>query len=655
MCGIAGAISVRGELDPAIRGAILPMTAALRHRGPDGRDVFSDEYAALGHARLAIIDRAGGTQPMSNEDGSCWIVFNGEIYNHRALRTQLERRGHVFRTSSDTEVIVHAYEEFGSECVAKLEGMFAFAIYDRRRRELFAARDRVGKKPFFYAVLGGALHFASEIKSLYHSPAWNDTLDFGEIEGYLALGYVLAPRTMFKHVHKLEPGHWLRLAGARIVTRRYWDIEEFDTHLGSDADIVAELETVVATAVRDRLESEVPLGAFLSGGIDSGLVVSFMAEGAAGPVRTTTVGFSDNAYNELAAARLTADAFQTQHHEDVLEPHLAEVLDPIVRAFDEPFADASAIPTYYLSAMARRRVTVALSGDGGDEGFCGYDFRYVPHAIEASLRPWIHAAGGRRAASWLGSRWPRAAWMPRALRAGSLLQNVGRSDADAYYADLCFLKPDGARRLLGLDASGDGTRSAVYQRVTDAYRRCRSTDAVQRAEYADLHIYLPNDVLVKVDRMSMQHGLEVRCPLLDRRVLELAFRIPAARKFKLRQSKYFLRRLAQRRLPRRLSTLPKRGFSAPVRRWIADAHAADFQREVLSSTSAVSTIVDLGHARALFREHAAGHRDHAYALWALWVLERWSRLRGAARRDSKTAMPTQTSVANPDTATVAIR
>jgi asparagine synthase (glutamine-hydrolysing) len=655
MCGIAGAIAVRGELDPAIRHAIRPMTAALRHRGPDGHDVFSDAYAALGHARLAIIDRAGGTQPMTNEDGSCWIVFNGEIYNHRALRQQLERRGHVFRSSSDTEVIVHAYEEFGSECVSRLEGMFAFAIYDRRRRELFAARDRLGKKPLFYAVLGGALHFASEIKSIALSPAWNDSLDLGEIAGYLSLGYVLAPRTIFKHVHKLEPGHWLRLAGARIVTYKYWDVEEFDTHVGSDAEIVAELESVVGAAVRERLESEVPLGAFLSGGIDSGLVVSFMADGAHRPVQTTTVGFSDGGHNELAAARLTADAFQTEHHEDILEPHLADVLDPIVRAFDEPFADASAIPTYYLSAMARRRVTVALSGDGGDEGFCGYDFRYVPHAVEAAIRPWVHAAGGRRAASWIGRRWPRAAWMPRPLRAGTLLQNIAGNDADAYYADLCFLKPSDTRRLLGQDAGHDVTDTPAYQRVTEPYRRCRSTDAVQRAEYADLKVYLPNDVLVKVDRMSMQHGLEVRCPLLDRRVIELAFRIPAHRKFKLRQSKYFLRQLARRRLPRALTGMPKRGFSAPVRRWIADAHAADFEREVLASNSAVATIVDLDRTRAMFREHVAGERDHAYALWALWVLERWCRLRGAARREATTAMTTQTSAAAPDAVAAATR
>jgi asparagine synthase (glutamine-hydrolysing) len=627
MCGICGVVSVDGELNPAVRDAIRPMTHALRHRGPDGAGVFADRHGALGHARLAIIDRVGGAQPMPNEDRTCWVVFNGEIYNHRSLRQELASRGHQFRTTSDTEVIVHAYEEYGPGCVERLEGMFAFAVYDTSRQELILARDRLGKKPLFWALLDGALHFASEIKAIQPSPVWNDAIDPSALEGYLSLGYIVAPGTIYRHVRKLEPGHWLRLTRGQVEIRKYWDIDEFDTHPGDASTLVRELEAAFRSAVHDRLESEVPLGAFLSGGIDSGLVVSFMSEALGDRVQTTTVGFSDAAHNELASAAVTARAFHTRHEEAVLEPRLTDVLDPIVRAFDEPFADASAIPTYYLSAMARRHVTVALSGDGGDEAFAGYDFRYVPHALESRVRPLVWGLGGRTTASWLGRLWPRSPRMPHALRAGTLLGNLADDAATAYYRDLCFLKPPQTRRLLGLDPRRDVREGDLYEQVTAPYRRCPSTSPVQRAEYADLKIYLPNDVLVKVDRMSMQHGLEVRCPLLDRRVIELAFRIPASRKFSMRTSKPLLRQLGRRRLPSELLSLPKRGFSAPIGRWIATTHAAEFQHDVLSAGSATSSLVDAARVRRMFVDHAAGTADHSYALWAVWMLERWSRLR----------------------------
>src|SRR5947208_9271573 len=354
MCGICGVIALDGPLDPGIPAAIGPMTSTLRHRGPDGQGVFADHAAALGHRRLAIIDREGGAQPMSNEDGSCWIVFNGQIYNHRALRERLVGLGHVFRTHSDTEAILHAYEEYGADCVAMLEGMFAFAIYDSRRRELFIARDRLGKKPLYYAQLDGALHFASEIKALGASPAWDPSLDFSELEGYLSLGYFLAPGTVYRRVRTLPPAHWLRVRNGRVEARRYWAIERFDDHPGTGAALEREIEETLRIAVNDRLESEVPLGAFLSGGIDSGLVVSLMAETLGRGVTTTTVGFGEAAHNELAAAGLTAARFETDHHTEIIQPNLSDVLDAIVDGFDQPFADASAIPTYHVAAMARR-------------------------------------------------------------------------------------------------------------------------------------------------------------------------------------------------------------------------------------------------------------------------------------------------------------
>jgi asparagine synthase (glutamine-hydrolysing) len=631
MCGISGLVAIDGVLPPALRAAIGPMTAALHHRGPDGQGLFGDEVAALGHRRLAIIDREGGAQPIANEDGSVWIVFNGEIYNHRVLRQRLLGLGHVFRTHSDTEAILHAYEAFGADCVPMLEGMFAFAIYDSRRRELFIARDRLGKKPVFFAELGGALHFASEIKALRESPAWDPTIDWSQLEGYMSLGYFLAPGTPYQRVHKLPPAHWLRMRNGRIEVRRYWDVERFDDHPGSGEALEDEVDALLRTAVADRLESEVPLGAFLSGGIDSGLVVSHMAE-QLGRVTTTSVGFDEAAHNEIDAAGITAARFGTDHHVEIVEPALETTIDAVVAGFDEPFADASAIPTYHVAGMARRHVTVVLSGDGGDEAFGGYDFRYVPHALEAKARRALPGSFGRAAAGLLGEHWPRSPRLPKPLRLATIFENISRDAASAYFTDLCIVKPDMARRLLGLAPLRDPSASAVYDAVTAPYLRCASPDPVQRAQYADLSIYLPNDVLVKVDRMTMQHSIEVRCPLLDHRIIELAFRIPVRRKMPGLKGKHILRQLARKRLPPEISRLPKKGFSTPVGQWIVGPCADRFRADVLSSGSAVRDLIDVSHVRRLYDEQVRGAANHTAALWSVWMLARWYAQEQAAAR-----------------------
>jgi asparagine synthase (glutamine-hydrolysing) len=638
MCGICGVVALDGELRPDLRSSIGAMAATLHHRGPDGQGVFSDAFAALGHRRLAIIDRTGGHQPMFNEDGSCSVVFNGEIYNHRALRSRLLGLGHTFKTSSDTETILHAYEQYGADCVPMFEGMFAFAVYDSRRRELLIARDRLGKKPLFYAELDGALHFASEIKALRASPAWDPSLDLSELEGYLSLGYVIAPGTVYRSVRKLLPGHWLRVRNGRIETRKYWDIERFDDHPGSGPALENEIEDLLRTAVSDRLESEVPLGAFLSGGIDSGLVVSFMAESLGRGVTTTTVGFGEAAHNELDAAGVTAARFETEHHVEIVEPRLDDVLDRIVDGFDEPFADVSAVPTFHVAGMAKRHVTVVLSGDGGDEAFSGYSFRYAPHAIESVARSMLPGAPGRAAAAWLGARWPRR--VPRLLRWGTQLENIARDPASAYFSDLCAVKPHIARQLLGLPGLRDPRNSGVYDAVTEPYRRCRSTSAVQRAQYADLKIYLANDVLVKVDRMTMQHSIEVRCPLLDHRLIELAFRIPTRVKMPQLRSKHLLRQLARKRLPPELARLPKRGFSAPIAEWIAGPCASMFQHDVCRPGAGVASLVDTSYVRRLFNEHRTGRANHGQALWTVWMLARWFE-----RTSRQPSMPTPAPVA----------
>ncbi|MGB6002929.1 MAG: asparagine synthase (glutamine-hydrolyzing) [Thermoanaerobaculia bacterium] len=624
MCGIVGVVAREGPLDPEVAAAVPAMAASLRHRGPDGEGTRQSAGAALGHRRLAIIDRAAGQQPMSNEDGSCWIVFNGEIYNHHELRRRLEARGHRFRTRCDTEVIVHAYEEYGTDCPSHLEGMFAFAVYDERRRELFLARDRLGKKPLFYAELGGMLHFASEIKALRQSPVWDGSLDTSALESYFCLGYFVAPKSIFKHVRKLEPGHWLKLGDGRMEVQRYWDVEDFDSDRRQAEEISEELESELRSAVRQRLESEVPLGAFLSSGIDSSLVVSFMHEVLGEEIRTATVGFGDARHNEIPGAGLVARHFNTRHETEIVQPSLEEVFDPLVEAFDEPFADDSAIPTYYVSQMARRHVTVALTGDGGDESFGGYDFRYVPHSLECRLRPWLPGRPGRDLMSWLGTHWPRSAGLPRMLRWGTILENLSVSAEEAYYLDLCFQKPADARLLLGQGGSRDPRESPVFDQVTEPYRKCPSPSPLQRAQYADLKVYLPNAPLVKVDRMSMHHSLEVRSPLLDHRVVEFAFRVPTPTKLPGLECKYLLRQLARTRLPGQLLDFPKRGFSAPVGDWIRGPLKERFREEVLRPEARISSWLDLSTLGVYFDEHCRGLRDRSYPLWASWVLERWS-------------------------------
>lgn len=620
---------MEGDLSPEFGRSISVMTDRLKHRGPDGGAVRRAPWYAFGHRRLAIIDRAGGDQPLSNEDGSVWIVFNGEIYNHHELRRDLEQRGHRFRTHSDTEAIVHAYEEFGEQCVERLEGMFAFAIADDTARRVLLARDRLGKKPLFHATLDGVLHFASEIKAIKSSPAWNGERDLDAIEGYLSLGYFIAPTTAYRHVHKLEPARTLAMRESRTSIRTYWDIQQFDTDVRSRQDLLEELDGRLSAAVSERLESEVPIGAFLSGGIDSGLVVSYMAAALTGPAVTATVGFDDRGHNELAAAALTAERYHTTHHTAIVDPRLDDVLDPIVQAFDEPFADSSAIPTYYVSQIARRHVTVALSGDGADEAFGGYAWRYSPLAMEEQARRLVRGGASRKMAGWLGARWPRSRSLPRPLRLGNTLENLGRDPAAASYADLCFLKPHDARALLGKPPRRDPADSPVFAQVTKPYLDCPSSSAVQRAQYADLKVYLPNDPLVKVDRMSMAHGLEIRCPLLDHRIVELAFRIPTAMKLANGEPKSLLKGLAERRLPADLIHKPKSGFTAPVGAWLSGPYAGRFTDDVLSASALSRDIVDQARVKQLFTEHVSGH-DHSYALWAVWMLERWARLDLAA-------------------------
>jgi asparagine synthase (glutamine-hydrolysing) len=512
--------------------------------------------------------------------------------------------------------------------------MFALAIYDQRTASLFLARDRIGKKPLYYAVLNDTLHFASEIKAIKRSPYWDDRTDLSALEGYLSLGYFIAPQTPFVRVRQIPPAHWLTVRNGGVSVREYWDIPAAGDATESDETVLEQLDHLLAAAVNDRLETDVkPIGAFLSGGIDSGLIVSYMAEKLATRPLTVSVGFDDVNHNELEAAGRTARHCRTSHRSHVVHPRLDEVLDALVGAFDEPFADSSAVPTFYLCRAARQHVTVALSGDGGDESFAGYDFRYRAQRIEGWLRATAPDAFRVGAARGLSRVWPRSPALPRALRLATLFDNLACTPEEAYYADLCFLKPAAVRTLLGRNAYEDARASPVFEAVAAPFRRLPSASLLQRIQYADLKIYLPSAPLVKVDRMSMWHGLEVRCPMLDRRVVEFAFSLPTHRTMPRLKGKYLLRALARKRLPEPLWRLPKRGFTAPVGAWLAGPFAGMFQDEVLSTNSFVNTVCDPEIVRSLFDENRQGIANHGYALWALWMLERWRRKHSDVRNE----------------------
>ena len=635
MCGICGAVGLANGVEASTVERVGRMSDALKHRGPDGFGFYRDRQAVLGHRRLAIIDRARGAQPLSNEDGSIWIVFNGEVYNHRALRPRLESLGHRFRTSSDTEAIVHAYEEFGVECVEHLEGMFAFAIYDRPRQQLFIARDRLGKKPLFYADWEGTFYFSSELESLLQAAPAPPDIVRPHLQEYFTLGYISAPRTAYQGVHKLEAASWMLIDRTERRGIRYWDLTNFEIDRRPEQAILGDLEQLLRSKVSDRLESEVPLGAFLSGGIDSGIVVSYMAD-MLEAVRTTSVGFPNSADNELELAGETARLYQTRHTSALVDTPLLPFLATVPSAFGEPFADSSALPTFYVSRRARQEVTVALTGDGGDEPFGGYDFRYVPHLLEHRLRTVTDAPPVRPVVRALGALWPRAAWLPRPLRIGTLLDNLQVDEATAYYRDLCITKPALVETLFR-----NPTPSYIESFVTDTYRRPAGADPVQRSQYADIMIYLANDVLVKVDRMSMRNSLEVRSPFLDHKVVEFAVRLPTELKLRGTKGKYLLRELAKKRLPHSVAHGAKRGFTAPVKGWCTREYAPEFEREVLHASAAVASFLDQEKLRRLYEQTRSGARDFSPMLWTAWVLQRWlsSAPAPSAGRSSITDVP----------------
>ncbi len=636
MCGIAGFVDFAGHDRETATSRVRRMTDALLHRGPDEGGVYVDRHAALGHRRLAIIDLSSGQQPMSVLDGRVQIVFNGEIYNYLEVRAELVALGQTFRTHSDTEVILVAYLQWGEQCVQKLSGMFAFAIWDSRTNRLLLARDRVGKKPLYYFRKGSVFAFASELKALRAAALCTDSLDPEALDCYFTLGYVPAPKTIYAGVSKLRAAHYLVVNESQQTETRYWSLSFAHPVARSPEQVAEEFESLFDDAVRCRLMSEVPLGAFLSGGLDSSLVVASMTRALNRPVITNSIGFEERDASELPLARSIANYLKTDHHEFVVQPRAADVLPQIAWHFDEPVADSSALPTWYVCQMARRTVTVALSGDGGDEAFGGYTFRYLPHVMESRIRARMPAAFRAPVFGTLGALWPASARLPRPLRLKTIFENLAVSDEQAFYQDLGWLRSDARAALYSADFRQSLKGFTPREAVSAYYGRNDAGDALGRSQFTDIHLYMTDDVLVKVDRMSMAHSLEVRSPLLDHRVLEFAAKLPSSLKMSSSQGKLPLRALAARRLPAEILAAPKRGFSIPAARWLRGELRPVAEEQLFDRKGMLANLLEARVVDRMWREHLSGARDHHVLIWGLMMFGLWEKAaaeRPAARSD----------------------
>jgi len=625
MCGIAGILSLADDR-PVAAEELRLMADQLVHRGPDdaGRYLDPQQRCGFGFRRLAIIDVAGGRQPLENEDGSVWLVFNGEIYNFRELRGELEGAGHRFRTRCDSEVIIHLYEQYGEGCLERLAGMFALAIWDARRGALLLARDRLGKKPLVYTVHDGRLYFASELKALLAVPGMPRVLDPQSLHRYLVFQYVPAPHSIYRGFFKLPPGHFLRVPAGKALRNTphaFWRLPRPPRFPGSYRQARQRLGELLTAAVRRRLIADVPLGAFLSGGMDSSIVVALMRRLGVSPLRTFTIGFADRRYDETRYARRVAAAFETEHHEERVTPRAAEILETLAWHYDEPFADSSAIPTYYVCRYARQHVTVALTGDAGDECFAGYD-RYVAallaerlEVLPARVRRLLSAAarfvphGSAKSAGSRLYRFLSVLGEPAARRylswvsvfPGALLAAGYRPE---FAAQVEFAEP--LRWFEGLHAAGPG-------------------DAAQRANRADFLTYLPYDLLTKVDIASMACGLECRCPLLDHELVEFSLSLPARWRIGPSGGKRILKDWARELLPPLVLSRAQMGFGVPVGEWFRD-ELRELLRGCLSDRDALCTrVFDRGWLHGVLEAHLSGRANYAHPLWALLMLELWQR------------------------------
>jgi asparagine synthase (glutamine-hydrolysing) len=623
MCGIVAVV----QFDPNSRVSeplLCRMTDALSHRGPDGAGYWIDGPVGLGHRRLAIIDLSTGDQPMSNEDGTVWIVFNGEIYNYPDLRAELEKHGHTFTTRSDTEVIIHAYEEWGPQSCARLRGMFAYALWDGNRRRLVLARDRLGQKPLVYTRTAGAFLFASEIRALLQHPDVSRQVNLEAVYAYLVRLYVPTPQTAFRGIHKLPPAHYMVVEDGRVEIRRYWHVDFGSKWQASEGEYRDRLWELLREATRMRLMSDVPLGAFLSGGVDSSAVVGIMSQLVDEPVKTFSIRYEESGYDETPHARQVARLFETDHHEFTVRPDAMEVLPRLVWHYGEPFADASALPTYYVSQLTRRYVTVALSGDAGDESFAGYEryrtarildlYRVLPQPVRWNIVP---------AALGVLGRLPAMKNLFHQLRV--VAQRGALPPAEAYLYRYYVFTPELAALFWRQEvlAQLDGTGAA--DDVAQALRDFRGDDPLDRWLYLDLMCYLPDDILVKVDIASMANSLEVRSPFLDHEVVQFAASLPPEMKRRGLTTKYILKKTLERLLPQEIIHRPKHGFRIPISDWLRGELRGPVREVLLDPAALARGYFRPEQVERLIREHETGQIDHGTRLWELLNLELWHR------------------------------
>ena len=623
MCGFAGIfhLETAKPVDPA---RLEAMCDAIAHRGPDGYGVWTAQGVGLGHRRLSIIDIEGSPQPMASTDGRLMLAFNGEIYNYRALRSQLAAEGAVFHTDGDSEVILAAYQRWGTDCLSRLSGMFAFAIYDLDQRSLFLARDRLGVKPLFMAPLAdGSVIFGSELKALCAHPQLRREIDPLAIEDYLTWGYVPDTRSMLKGVTKLPAGHALLLERGKPMPspRQWWDVSFAERRRGSAADLQAELVHLMRDAVTSRMVADVPLGAFLSGGVDSSSVVALMAEASAQPVRTCSIGFDVAALDESSYAEQIARQFHTNHTSARLSPDDYSAIDTLAAMFDEPFADASALPTRAVCALARQSVTVALSGDGADEAFAGYR-RHVFLAGEDKVREALPAGVRGALFGTLGRYYPKADWAPRPLRAKTTLLSLGRSSEEAYADALSVTGPQMRAALYTSEYQRLRGCYRAEQQLIDLMASAPARSGLDKAQYADLKFWLPGDILTKVDRASMSVGLEAREPLLDHRLIEFAAQLPENMRVARGQGKWAMKQAMRRYLPDDILFRPKQGFVTPIAQWFRGALAGEAR--ALSGSAALGRTgwFEPRAIDTLVEAHIAGVSDHSRLIWQLVMLDK---------------------------------
>lgn len=626
MCGIVG-FALRDSQAPTDLGEVQRMVRTLVHRGPDDEGTVACEGAALGMRRLSIVDLAGGQQPFWNETRDVVVVGNGEIYNFAEVRARLEARGHQFRSRSDIEVVVHAYEEYGEACFTHLKGMFALALWDARSGTLLAARDRAGEKPLFYADTAQGLFLASEIKALLTRPEVSRELDLEAVDQFLTYEYVIAPRSMLKAVRKLPPAHYLRYRGGVLDVRRYWDAAGIAVRPWGDAEAIEAVRESFARAVDSQMMADVPVGVFLSGGVDSSAIVAAMTTAAARRnVRVTSfsLGFDDGSYNELPFARQVATHFGTTHREDMVRPDVASLFDPLVTHLDEPFADVSLFPTYLVSRLAQQHVKVVLGGDGGDELFGGYD-AYVAQRLAMRMQGVMPRLVWRLAEQAASLVRPQAQKKGAINKAKRFIEGMASAGPEiGHYRWMTFLGPQSRRRLYQPTLAAALAGSDVHREVRDAIGAYQADDPINRALYADLRIYLADDILQKVDRMSMATSLETRAPFLDTDLMELVFSMPGHLKVRGGERKFVLKQALRGVLPESILMRRKEGFSIPMKQWLR-RELQPLMRALLSPDRLTRRgLFNPVEVTRMIDAHVAGRANHAHQLFSLMVFERWA-------------------------------